>query len=75
LCQAQGIVPDHIATICAAALCYDGADDPHAVRLQTMIREQGVHETLRQVSGVDPAGAFGREVILQYKHLRGAGKP
>ena len=73
LCQAQGIAPDHIATICAAALCYDCSDDPPAVRLQTMIREQGVHETLRQVSGVDPAGAFGREVITQYKHLRGAG--
>jgi mannitol-1-phosphate 5-dehydrogenase len=74
LCQAQGIVPDHIATICAAALCYDCCDDPHAVRLQTMIREQGVHETLRQVSGVDPAGALGREVTAQYKHLRGAAR-
>ena len=72
LCRAQGIVPDHIATICAAALCYDCSDDPHAVRLQAMIREQGVHETLRQVSGVDPAGAFGREVTTQYKCLRGA---
>ena len=72
LCQAHGIVPDHIATICAAALCYDSCDDPHAVRLQTMIREQGVHETLRQVSGVDPAGTFGQEVAAQYKHLRAA---
>jgi len=70
LCLSQGLVPEHIATICAAALCYDCPGDPHAVRLQTMIREQGVRETLRQVSGVDPAGAFGQSVIAQHQDLR-----
>ncbi len=70
LCRSQGIAPDHIATICAAALCYDCREDVHAVRLQAMIRQQGVHETLRQISGVDPTGDFGRRAITQYQHLR-----
>jgi mannitol-1-phosphate 5-dehydrogenase len=70
LCRSQGIAPNYIATVCAAALCYDCREDVHAVRLQAMIQQQGVHETLRQISAVDPAGAFGRRVITQYQHLR-----
>ncbi len=70
LCQSQGVVTHHIATICAAALCYDYPEDVHAVRLQTMIREQGVQETLRGISGIEPAGDFGQKVITQYHSLR-----
>lgn len=70
LCQSQGIAPDHIATICAAAMCYDCPDDPHAMRLQAMIQQQGVESTLRQLSGVAPAGEFSRKVIAQYHTLR-----
>jgi len=70
LCRSQGVAPDHIATICAAALCYDCPDDPHAVRLQAMIQEQGVEETLTRISGVEPAGDFARQVITQYHSLR-----
>jgi mannitol-1-phosphate 5-dehydrogenase len=72
LCQAQGIVPDHIATICAAALCYDCPEDPGAVRLQGMIEKTGVAETLRQVSGLDPTEDFAQRVIAQYQQLRHA---
>jgi mannitol-1-phosphate 5-dehydrogenase len=70
LCASQGIVPDHIATVCAAALCYDHREDSHALRLQTMIPQIGVQETLRQVSGVEPTGDFGRKVIADYHRLR-----
>ncbi len=70
LCRSQGIAPDHIATICAAALRYDCPDDPHAMHLQTLIEQQGVEETLRQVSGVEPASDFSRQVIAQYHSLR-----
>jgi mannitol-1-phosphate 5-dehydrogenase len=70
LCHSQGIVPDHIATICAAALCYDCPDDPHAVRLQTMIQQQGVQETLRQISGIEPSSDLSRQVIARYHSLR-----
>lgn len=69
LCRSQGVAPDHIATICAAALCYDYPDDPHAVRLQTMIQQQGVQETLRQISGIEPASDFAQQVIARYRGL------
>jgi mannitol-1-phosphate 5-dehydrogenase len=72
LCLSQGILPNHIATVCAAALCYDCPDDSGAVRLQSMIEKTGVAETLRQVSGIDPAGDFGQRVIVQYQRLREA---
>jgi mannitol-1-phosphate 5-dehydrogenase len=73
LCLSQGIAPEHIATVCAAALRYDHPEDPAAVRLQGLIREKGVAQTLGQVSGVDPAGDFGQRVIAQYQYLRGTG--
>ncbi len=69
LCRSEGVWPDHIATICAAALRCDHHEDPHAVRLQAMIREAGVGETLRQVCGVDPADDFGRKVLTRYRDL------
>ncbi len=69
LCRSEGVWPDHIATICAAALRYDHREDPHAVRLQTMIRYMGLAETLQQVSGVDPSGDFGRKVLTRYRDL------
>jgi mannitol-1-phosphate 5-dehydrogenase len=70
LCQSQGVAPDHIATICAAALRYDCPEDPGAVRLQTMIQQQGVAETLRQISGIEPSGDFRQRVVAQYDSLR-----
>ena len=70
LCRSQGVAPDHIATICAAALCYDFPEDADAVRLQTMIRQQGIEETLRQISGIEPASDFTQEVIAEYRSLR-----
>ena len=70
LCTSQGIAPDHIATICAAALCYDDPEDTGAARLQTMIRRGGLQETLRQVSDVEPGSEFGRKVAARYHDLR-----
>lgn len=70
LCMRYDIFPQHIARIGGAALCYDDADDPDAVKLQTMIREHGVGETLRQVSDIDPSSAFGQEIINAYYTLQ-----
>ncbi len=70
LCLSQGIIPDRIATVCAAALCYDCPEDAGAVRLQSMIEKVGVAEVLRQVSGIEPAGEFGQRVIAWYQNLR-----
>jgi mannitol-1-phosphate 5-dehydrogenase len=75
LCLSQGIAPDHIATICAAALSYDYPDDTHALRLQTMIRQRGLGEALVQISGIDPSSDFGQKVLTQYQALRSQPTP
>ena len=36
------------------------------MRLQTMIRQQGVQETLRQISGIEPASDFAQQVIARF---------
>jgi mannitol-1-phosphate 5-dehydrogenase len=69
LCRSQGVATAHLATICAAALCYDGVQDPHAAHLQAMIQQRGVQETLREVSGIEPSGDFGRQVVTKYHEL------
>jgi mannitol-1-phosphate 5-dehydrogenase len=73
LCRSQGITPDPIATICAAALLYDCPEDAHAVHLQTMIQQHGIEETLRQVSGVEPSSDFARKVLAEYHKLLSEG--
>jgi mannitol-1-phosphate 5-dehydrogenase len=75
LCLSQGIAPDHIATVCGAALCYNYADDPYAVRLQTMIRERGLGEALKRISGVEPSSDFGQKILTQYQALRAQSTP
>jgi mannitol-1-phosphate 5-dehydrogenase len=70
LCLSQGIAPDYITTVCAAALCYDYPEDTGAVHLQNMIEKTGMAEVFRQVSGIDPAGDFGQRVIGRYQQLR-----
>ncbi|GAK57670.1 mannitol-1-phosphate 5-dehydrogenase [Candidatus Vecturithrix granuli] len=70
LCQQYGIFPKRIASICGAALRYDYSEDPEAVKLQAMIREIGVAQTLQQVSGVEPTSAFGQEILNTYDELQ-----
>jgi len=75
LCRSQRIDSHHIATVCAAALRYDCPKDPSAVRLQTMIQQTGLSETLRRVSGIDPVGDFGQRALEQYRWLESVRAP
>lgn len=70
LCLGQGIFPEYIAIVGAAALCYDEPDDPVARQLQQIIHQIGVAATLRQVSSVDPESEFGQTILTQYTHLQ-----
>ena len=70
LCLKYGIVPDYIASVCGAALWYDYAEDPDAVRLQEMIREHGVARTLEQVSGIEPESDIGAKIVAAYHELQ-----
>lgn len=71
LCREHGIAPDHIATVCGAAYCYAAVDDPDAVSLQAMIRDQGIANTMQQISGVEPDSDLGTAILAAYHDLRG----
>jgi len=69
LCIEQGIFPENIAVVCAAAFCYDYSEDTEAIRLQKMIRESGLERTMMEVSGVDPESDLGSKIISSYHKL------
>ncbi|MCF7929003.1 MAG: hypothetical protein K9L68_08935 [Spirochaetales bacterium] len=69
MCMEYGVFPEYIAIVCGAALHFDYPDDPKAQELQTLIREKGVAETLKEVSEVDPESDFGKKVVQAYEDL------
>jgi mannitol-1-phosphate 5-dehydrogenase len=74
LCLSQGIFPQKIALVCGAALCFDHPADPDAVRLQQMLQNEGVPETLRQIAQVDPRTDFGQRIGTAYEEFRQSGR-
>ena len=70
LCLAQGVVPENVGFVCGAAYCYDYPQDPAAMKLQGLIAELGVAQTLRKVSGIDPQSELGRRIIAAYRELQ-----
>ena len=66
LCLEYDIFPETIATACGAAYAYDFPDDENAVKLQEMIKEKGIEESLRTVSNIDPDDRLGKEIIKAY---------
>ena len=54
LCIEEGIEPVHVTGGIRSALRYDHPDDPGAVRLQKMLREDGREHVLRDVCGLSP---------------------
>jgi len=66
LCLEEGIFPENIARVCGAALCYDFEEDTEALKLQEMIRAQGVEKTFEQISHVKANTPFGQRVIESY---------
>ena len=69
LALTTGQVPTHLAWGIAAALCFDPADDPAAVEVQTLLREKGLETGLCQLTGIAPASALGGAVIAAYRTL------
>ncbi len=54
LCESQGVAPNELAEVIATALRYEDADDLAAVKLQSMIKEFGIDDTMSQVCGIKP---------------------
>jgi mannitol-1-phosphate 5-dehydrogenase len=70
LCIKQGIFPENIAIVCGAALNYDNDEDESAKKMQGMIKEIGLENTLRKITGLDPGDRLARRIIDSYKRFR-----
>lgn len=70
LCLEEGVFPEYIACVCAAALCYDWHGDPEAVRLQEMVKEKGLFPLLDEFCGIPPASPLGERIISWYEFWR-----
>ena len=70
LCLEQGIFPEHIAAVCAAALCYSEPGDPEAVKLQKEIEKMGVERVLQKITEVDPKSEIGMKILHYYKKFK-----
>ena len=68
LAEKAGLKPDALAWGIAAGYCFDAADDPMAVEMQTRIREQGFAAVLSAVSEIqasEPLGADGARALYR----------
>jgi len=62
LAERFGLDRANIVTGIAAALAYQSDNDPQSLRIAALIREKGVTETLRQISGISPRDPLSRMV-------------
>jgi mannitol-1-phosphate 5-dehydrogenase len=64
-----GIEPQHLALGIAAAFRFDYAHDPEAVALQTQIKEQGIKETIRNITGLAHDHVLFTMILQQLERL------
>ena len=70
LCLEQGVTPKVIARVCGAALRYDYADDPSAVRLQELLSRRGLQATLTDHCKLDPEDELFGMIASAYETAR-----
>lgn len=54
-----GIKPESLCTAIAAAIYYRNPEDPSAVELERIVKEEGIDAVLEKVCGIDPNGELG----------------
>ncbi|WP_102347715.1 mannitol-1-phosphate 5-dehydrogenase [Bacillus sp. Marseille-P3661] len=69
--QKAGLAYSNLAKAIAAALLFDYQEDEEAVKLQGMIKEQGIAKVLKEVSGLEENSEITKEVLRQYQLLKG----
>ncbi|MEK4537995.1 mannitol-1-phosphate 5-dehydrogenase [Peribacillus sp. FSL K6-1552] len=60
----------HLAKAIAAALLFNYNEDEEALRLQAMVKENGVPSVLKEVSGLDENSEITKEVVSYYNELK-----
>lgn len=69
--QKAGLSYTNLAKAIAAALLFDYKEDEDAVKLQSMIQEQGVAYVLQEICGLEESSELAKEIIKHYKVLKG----
>ncbi|MFE4426377.1 mannitol-1-phosphate 5-dehydrogenase [Peribacillus butanolivorans] len=65
-----GLSYTHLAKAIAAALLFNYNEDEEALRLQAMVKENGVPSVLKEVSGLDENSEITKEVVSHYNELK-----
>ncbi|MFF2588822.1 mannitol-1-phosphate 5-dehydrogenase [Peribacillus butanolivorans] len=65
-----GLSYTHLAKAIAAALLFNYNEDEEALRLQAMVKENGVPSVLKEVSGLDENSEITKEVVSYYNELK-----
>lgn len=65
-----GLSYTHLAKAIAAALLFNYNEDEEALRLQAMVKENGVPSVLKEVSGLDENSKITKEVVSHYNELK-----
>jgi hypothetical protein len=54
----------------AAALLYDYQDDEEAMKIQSIINQNGIETAIEQITKLDPTSTLFQGIIKQYNDLR-----
>ncbi|MDX8046843.1 mannitol-1-phosphate 5-dehydrogenase [Gracilibacillus sp. S3-1-1] len=68
--QKAGLSFTNLAKAIAAALLFDHQEDAEAVKIQAMIKENGIAKVLQEVSNLPEDSEITQEVIKQYELLK-----
>ncbi|MEK4437460.1 mannitol-1-phosphate 5-dehydrogenase [Paenibacillus sp. FSL K6-2862] len=66
-----GIEISHLTSAMAAAMLFDHEQDEEAMKLQHMIREDGVSAFIRERMGIPDAHLIHQHVVARYEELKG----
>ena len=64
------IFPVGLRKSIAAGLLFDPEGDEEAQKMQTMIQQTGIEETLEEVTGIEGNSLLGKDIIRTYKKLK-----
>jgi mannitol-1-phosphate 5-dehydrogenase len=70
LAEKAGVQPEALGQAIAAALCFDPADDPIAVEMQSRLATEGFDAVLADVSGIQPGEPLAGRIRAHYQRLR-----
>lgn len=68
-----GISPANISLSAAAAILYDNPEDEAAVKLQSMLKVDGLDALLEKICGIEPKCKLGRMIVRQLDALKSGG--